>query len=610
MSGPSFHIKMPSHSLFKFPPDSAPPALPPPNEFSFGNPFPIPAKLYNQALSEKWPITIASIYVFTVVSINAYNRKQGNKPWAISKTWWFKAFVVLHSSFLAVYSGVTFAAMVRALSRSFPAIDNQYGIVGFTDALCKIHGPRGLGDAVTYNSSNDLWESKNRLIQLGSNNLPDSTDVGRIWNEGLAFWGWFFYLSKFYEVLDTAIILAKGKRSSTLQTYHHAGAMFCMWAGIRYMSPPIWMFVLVNSGIHTMMYTYYTVSALRYRVPQFIKRTLTTLQIAQFVVGVGFAAIHLFVSYTVPVSTPYTIFNTVRSAASALSSTIDSSLLPAATTNVGAIIKKLAYRAAGQEGLAENVRNSQGEIFGNEAGKVEETVNREIRYRNEYKEIPCIDTTGQSFAIWLNVVYLLPLTALFIRFFVRSYFKRTSVSAKHPTHHHAIAKAGHDAVHGFNRELESLGENLENGVANLASKATKNAKKSDFETPVKNAARTVKNATNSAAQKVKETQNTPSMVDEFDEKLRKTVKDGYDSPPAKRAQDMAAQYAKDGKKIPESLASKLQQALKEQKEDDPKVKAEEEEDSLLGAGDEEEGLSTTDPRDEGVSYAEKVKEEP
>ncbi len=53
-------------------------------------------------------------------------------------------------------------------------------------------------------------------------------DTGRIWNEGLAFYGWIFYLSKFYEVLDTFIILAKGKLSSTLQTYHHAGAMMCM----------------------------------------------------------------------------------------------------------------------------------------------------------------------------------------------------------------------------------------------------------------------------------------------------------------------------------------------------------------------------------------------
>lgn len=127
-------------------------------------------------------------------------------------------------------------------------------MVGQVDALCKIHGPRGYGDAVTYDVAQAKWASKNALIHLDPLGVtPDDTDVGRIWNEGLAFWGWLFYLSKFYEVIDTIIVLSKGRRATTLQTFHHFGAMFAMWAGIRYMSVPIWMFVLVNSFIHTLM---------------------------------------------------------------------------------------------------------------------------------------------------------------------------------------------------------------------------------------------------------------------------------------------------------------------------------------------------------------------
>jgi hypothetical protein len=97
----------------------------------------------------------------------------------------------------------------------------------------------------------------NRHVKLSAYGTPETSDVGRLWNEGLAFWGWWFYLSKFYEVLDTFIILAKGKPSSTLQTYHHTGAMACMWAGIRYMSPPIWMFCFLNSGVHALMVSCY-----------------------------------------------------------------------------------------------------------------------------------------------------------------------------------------------------------------------------------------------------------------------------------------------------------------------------------------------------------------
>jgi hypothetical protein len=253
-AGPSLYPgELPSWSVFKFPPDPAPAPIPPPFEdYSFKTPFPIPADLYRDALSYKVPLTIASVYATTVFFLNWWNRNNGNKPWWISKTRAFKTFVLAHNIFLAVYSAVTCVAMVRALKLSFPHYSERNAVVGTIDALCKMHGPRGLGDAITYNTEQNIWESKNKLVQL-DNGLPDSTDVGRVWNEGLAWWGWIFYLSKFYEVLDTAIIIAKGKRSTTLQTYHHAGAMLCMWAGIRFMSPPIWMFALVNSGIHAMM---------------------------------------------------------------------------------------------------------------------------------------------------------------------------------------------------------------------------------------------------------------------------------------------------------------------------------------------------------------------
>ena len=142
--------------------------------------------------------------------------------------------------------------MFNAVQHSWPGWNGEDGLVGVADALCKINGPRGLGSAATYNSSTNSWGVTDQAIKLLGGN-PDDTDVGRIWNEGLAFYGWLFYISKFYEVVDTFIVLAKGKQTSFLQTFHHAGAMMGTWAGIRYMSPPIWMFVFVNSGVHTVM---------------------------------------------------------------------------------------------------------------------------------------------------------------------------------------------------------------------------------------------------------------------------------------------------------------------------------------------------------------------
>jgi len=246
---------LPKASLFSFPISSNPSFVPPPpaNSIPYAPPFEIPDHIYQAWLDPKVPITIATLYAVSAKALNAYNKSTGKKPWAISKTRLFKLFVVLHNVFLAVYSAWTFVGMFGALRRSMVSPLGPEGLAGFVDSACRLNGPAGLGNSVFFNDDTQSWQSYSPNAQLSANGEPSRFESGRLWNEGLAFYGWIFYLSKFYEVLDTFIILAKGKLSSTLQTYHHAGAMMCMWAGMRYMSAPIWMFAFVNSGIHAMM---------------------------------------------------------------------------------------------------------------------------------------------------------------------------------------------------------------------------------------------------------------------------------------------------------------------------------------------------------------------
>lgn len=249
----SVYLTSPPRSLFKFPPDPQPYAIPPPvGEPWVKAPFHIDPDFYQAVLRPEVPITFAVVYTAVVLSLNSFNRSRNWKPWSISKTRIFTPLVVFHNLLLAVFSAATFAAMCRAIYVTWPEMNLDTTPADIADALCKLNGPRGLGDAVTFDAVKNVWSSKNSIITLAQG-LPDSTDVGRLWNEGLAFWGWTFYLSKFYEVIDTLVILARGKRSPTLQTYHHAGAMLCMWAGMRYMSTPIWTFVFLNSFIHTLM---------------------------------------------------------------------------------------------------------------------------------------------------------------------------------------------------------------------------------------------------------------------------------------------------------------------------------------------------------------------
>ena len=252
-TAPSVHATYPPSSLLWYRPGQNPQALNPSTpDHSIARPFTIPTDLYNNALHVAIPITIALVYTTTVSYVNKINKDRNHKPWAFSKSLLFWALVVVHNVLLALYSGWTFVGMLNAIRQSWPGLDGQDGLAGAADALCKMQGPRGLGSAATYNSSTSVWGFTDRAMKLAGD-IPDPSDVGRIWNEGLAFYGWLFYISKFYEVVDTAIILTKGKTSSLLQTFHHAGAMLCMWAGIRYMSPPIWMFVFINSFLHTIM---------------------------------------------------------------------------------------------------------------------------------------------------------------------------------------------------------------------------------------------------------------------------------------------------------------------------------------------------------------------
>lgn len=504
------------------------------------------------------PITIAVAYAVTVPIINRINKNRGNKPWAISKTRPFFWFVVAHNVFLAVYSAWTFVGMVNGLRRSIQRPDAGTGLVGTVDSLCKINGVGGLGNAIAYNQTTSTWTTHNPAIHLAEDGRPDPTDLGRIWNECLAFYGWWFYLSKFYEVFDTIIILAKGKRSSTLQTYHHAGAMMCMWAGIRYMSPPIWLFVAWNSLIHAIMvsttaaknkntsanfiqYSYYTVTAFNIRVPQAIKQSLTTMQIMQFIVGAPYAALHSFLSYDIPVRVP-TVRETISTALSSASSAVAA---VATDPTLADTIKKLLFRAAGEGGVADNLAPASAASpaptpAGHHRHIIHKYKDQEVTYTTEYRDVPCLNTQGQTLAVWMNVLYLLPLTFLFGRFFVKSYITRT-IGQGAKAKAKAIENSGKDAIKGVDRKLDEYLQPVKESEKKEADK--------------KEASQEKKEQQRSDEQKKQELKKEQESKKEAEVKKKQEVKKEQD---LKKEQEQ-----KDAKK-------KENQKLVEQKQEEPK----------------------------------------
>jgi hypothetical protein len=92
---------------------------------------------------------------------------------------------------------------------------------------------------------------------------------------------YYFYLSKYYEFLDTFLLYLNGKSPLFLQQYHHVGAVICWHLTYVYKVDAIWIPSIVNSFVHTIMYSYYLGCLLKIKQFRFIKQYLTTLQLCQ-----------------------------------------------------------------------------------------------------------------------------------------------------------------------------------------------------------------------------------------------------------------------------------------------------------------------------------------
>ena len=134
-----------------------------------------------------------------------------------------------------------------------------------------------------------------------------------------------------------------------------------------------------------------------------VKRTLTSLQITQFLVGASYAMSHSFVSYTIPGTALPQVPQASEPAEAASSALLDG-------------LKRAFFSALGSEDVVQQQQQQQQQTTtttgGPEAGQPQ--------------TVPCIANNGATFAIWLNVVYLAPLTYLFVKFFITSYLKRSS----------------------------------------------------------------------------------------------------------------------------------------------------------------------------------------
>ena len=125
------------------------------------------------------------------------------------------------------------------------------------------------------------------------------------WDSQIGYWAIIFYISKYYEFIDSWILVLKSKVPSFLQVYHHAGVVYAMYFACTSKANWIIYMVCLNSFIHTLMYTYYAVATVQRKnffTPY--ASILTTMQITQFIIGIVASAPSYFdINCSEPVKT-------------------------------------------------------------------------------------------------------------------------------------------------------------------------------------------------------------------------------------------------------------------------------------------------------------------
>ncbi|XP_045187614.2 elongation of very long chain fatty acids protein 6-like [Mercenaria mercenaria] len=96
-----------------------------------------------------------------------------------------------------------------------------------------------------------------------------------------SFWGCLFALSKVAELGDTLFMVLRKQQLIFLHWYHHITVLIYVWYSYPDHIGTARYFMVMNFTVHSVMYSYYTLRALKYNLPKWISMLITSLQLVQ-----------------------------------------------------------------------------------------------------------------------------------------------------------------------------------------------------------------------------------------------------------------------------------------------------------------------------------------
>lgn len=102
----------------------------------------------------------------------------------------------------------------------------------------------------------------------------------------MQFWLYVFYLSKFYEFLDTVFLCLTMRKVIPLHWIHHVLTCYVAWIGMEARHTVMGIACLMNTAVHVVMYGYYAYKLIDPSYEPWWKQHLTKIQMRQFMVNV------------------------------------------------------------------------------------------------------------------------------------------------------------------------------------------------------------------------------------------------------------------------------------------------------------------------------------